>query len=104
MLFWKLFRKYTQSFDKKEILKGMIVGLSIDQTQKNLFLESLEFLSDEALELLYQKITRFVDILEEESLFQSRKKTETVYSEVEKLENIEKKNTQNSFNLLLDSI
>ncbi len=104
MLFWKLFRKYTRSFDKKEILKGMIVGLSIDQTQKNLFLESLEFLSDEALELLYQKITRFVDILEEESLFQSRKKTETVYSEVEKLENIEKKNTQNSFNLLLDSI
>jgi len=82
----------------------MIRGLSIDSTQKNLFLDSLEVLEGEALESLYQKISKFVNVIEEENSFQKRKMTQRKYSEIEEMENSEKKKTQNSFNILLDSI
>jgi hypothetical protein len=53
---------------------------------------------------LYLKITKFVEMVEDENLqkrwFSSQKK----YTEIEELENLEKKKTQNSFNILLDSI
>jgi hypothetical protein len=104
MLFGTILRKYTKQSYRKELLEKMIWGLSIDATQKNLFLDSLDLLDEKALESLYLKITKFVEMVEDENLqkrwFSSQKK----YTEIEELENLEKKKTQNSFNILLDSI
>lgn len=72
--------------------------------QKNLFLDSLELLDESALESLYIKITKFVIVTEEENSIKKHIFTQRKFSEIEELENTEKKKTQNSFNILLDSI
>lgn len=82
----------------------MIQGLSIDTTQKNLFLDSLDLLDERALESLYAKITKFVEMVEDEKLQKRWSSSRKKYTEIEELENLEKKKTQNSFNILLDSI
>jgi hypothetical protein len=68
MLFGTILRKYTKQSYKKELLEKMIRGLSIDATQKNLFLDSLDLLDEKALESLYLKITKFVEMVEDENL------------------------------------
>lgn len=82
----------------------MILWLSIDDTQKNLFLESMEFLETEAIDILYERIARFVSTLDEEASIESRKQINSAYSKIEQIENTERKKTQNSFNILLDGI
>lgn len=104
MLFGAILKKYLKVSDRKILLEKMIQGLSIDSTQKNLFLDSLELLDDSAMESLYKKISNFVLVTEEENSIRKRSVTQKIYSEIEELENSEKKKTQNSFNILLDSI
>lgn len=104
MLFGAILKKYSKLNDRRTLLGDMIRGLSIDSTQKNLFLDSLELLDGDALESLYQKISKFVNVTEEENSFQKRRMAQKKYSEIEEMENSEKKKTQNSFNILLDSI
>lgn len=104
MLFGAILKKYLKVSDRKILLEKMIHGLSIDSTQKNLFLDSLELLDDAAMESLYKKISNFVLVTEEENSIKKRSVTQKIYSEIEELENSEKKKTQNSFNILLDSI
>jgi hypothetical protein len=104
MLFGAILKKYWKPSDRKILLEKMIRGLSIDSTQKNLFLDSLELLDEAALESLYKKISNFVVITEEQNSLEKRALTQKVYSDIEKMENSEKKKTENSFNILLDSI
>jgi hypothetical protein len=104
MLFGTILRKYTKQSYRKELLEKMIQGLSIDATQKNLFLDSLDLLDEKALESLYIKITKFVEMVEDEKLQKRWSSNQKKYTEIEELENLEKKKTQNSFNILLDSI
>ncbi len=104
MLFGTILRKYTKQSYRKDLLEKMIQGLSIDTTQKNLFLDSLDLLDEKALESLYLKITKFVEMVEDEKLQKRWSTNQKKYTEIEELENLEKKKTQNSFNILLDSI
>lgn len=104
MLFGAILRKYLKQNDRKILLEKIIRWLSIDSMQKNLFLDSLELLDESALESLYVKITKFVIFTEEENSIKKRIFTQRKYSEIEEMENTEKKKTQNSFNILLDSI
>jgi len=104
MLFGAILKKYLSVSNRKILLEKMIRWLSIDSTQKNLFLDSLELLDDAALESLYKKISNFVMVTEEQNSLEKRALTQKVYSDIERLENSEKKKTQNSFNILLDSI
>lgn len=46
MLFGAILRKYSKRNDRKVLLENMIRGLSIDSTQKNLFLDSLDLLDE----------------------------------------------------------
>lgn len=104
MLFGTILRKYTKPTDRRILLREMILWLSIDDTQKNLFLESMEFLDSEAIDILYERISRFVATLDEEAALENRKQVNSTYSKIEQIENTERKKTQNSFNILLDGI
>jgi hypothetical protein len=104
MSFGTLLRKYLRWSDRKILLESVILWLSIDRTQKNLFLESLELLDESGLESLYLKITKFVDVTEDENSIRKGLLAKKKYTEIEELENSEKKKAQNSFNILLDSI
>ena len=104
MLLSGLLKKFFKDRDRREILRSLILGLKIDSTQKNLFLDSLSILEGEELELLYQKIQSFVQMFENEQIilqWENRIKTQKSIS-VQERETKEKERI--SFNILLDNI
>ena len=104
MLLSGLLKKFFKDRDRREILRSLILGLKIDSTQKNLFLDSLSILEGEELELLYQKIQSFVQMFENEQIilqWENRIKTQKSNS-VQERETKEKERI--SFNILLDNI
>jgi len=58
-------KKIKERKEKIKIIKDIIEIVSIDDTQKNLYIESLEVIDDENLESLYQQLVALTQILEE---------------------------------------
>jgi len=58
-------KKIKERKEKIKIIKDIIEIVSIDDTQKNLYIESLEVIDDENLESLYRQLVALTQILEE---------------------------------------
>lgn len=104
MFLGNIFRKYKEREHRLLLVKEIINWLQIDEKQKNLYFESLEFLDEEGLDRFYKKLTSVIDIIEEWESVENFKKQKTSIKELQKEENIEKKQEINSFNLILDNI
>ncbi len=104
MLFGTILRKYTRRKEKSVLLKEMILGLKIDQIQKDLFIDSLEVLDDTTMDGLYEKILHFADQIEDKQIQDRFRLESSLTQKIGRSERKEKEKEQNSFNILLDSI
>ena len=104
MLISQIFKRILGSPSKKEVVRVCIESLQIDQTQKNLFLWSLDFLDEEWLELLYLKITKFLEEIADRKDFQKWEFYKQEQIKIHTKEYNENLKEKNSFKILLDTI
>ena len=105
MFLWALLKKFSKNFEKRQIIRDVIDKLNLDKKQEQLYIESLDILDDESLDLFYRKLVALVDILEERDVMLAWR------GEVQKIQNIrileqEQERTDNTgkFNILFDNI
>lgn len=75
----------------------------MDKKQEQLYLESLDILDDEYLDLFYKKLTALIDIIEEKDVIIAGEKQAEVIREIRVQEQKEQEYVGN-FNILFDNI
>jgi len=55
-----IFKKYSEKSKKKKIISTIIENLNINEKQKKLYLDSLDFLDELGLEKLYKSLEVFM--------------------------------------------
>lgn len=96
-----LLKKFSKNEEKRQIIREVIFRLTLEQKQEQLYLDSLEILDDEYLDLFYKKLVALIDIIEEKEVIISGEK------QGEKIKNIhsqEQKEQKEDFNILFDNI
>ena len=73
MILFDFFKKQKAYEEKKKTTKILINSLKIPENQKRLFLESLEDISPEQLDKMYNELTNFIKELELKELEDIRK-------------------------------
>ncbi|EKE26759.1 MAG: hypothetical protein ACD_4C00158G0002 [uncultured bacterium (gcode 4)] len=104
MFLWTFYKKYKEREYRIVLVKDLIKGLDIDDSQKQLYIESLEVLDEESLDRFYKKLTSVIDIIEEDINKQQFIKTKEIANLSKNQEQIDKIQEINSFNFLLDNI
>lgn len=61
MFLSNILKRIREKGQRKTILKELINSLRIDETQRYLYLESLELLDDEGMTAFYHRLVAFVD-------------------------------------------
>lgn len=61
MFLSNILKRIREKGQRKTILKELICSLRIDETQRYLYLESLELLDDEGMTAFYHRLVAFVD-------------------------------------------
>ncbi|MDD5197913.1 MAG: hypothetical protein PHN60_03575 [Candidatus Gracilibacteria bacterium] len=103
MFLGSLLKKFSKNNEKRQIIREVIFRLSLDKKQEQLYMESLDILDDEYLDLFYKKLTALIDILEEKDIINSQEKQNEKILEIQGKEEKEEKYTTN-FNILFDNI
>jgi hypothetical protein len=97
---WNFLKKIKEKKEKIKIIKDIIEIVSIDQIQKNLYLESLEIIADENLDSLYRQLVALTQILEEKEAIDLYK-----WNIIQKTEEQQEKQRElNSLQILLDNV
>ncbi len=99
-----IFRKYSEKTKKKKIVITIIQNLNINDKQKNLYLDSLEFLDEIWLDKLYKSLEVFMDEVEKKQLEDIKKENFTQIAWMRKKEAFEKQKEINSFWFLLNNL
>ena len=103
MFLWALLKRFSKKDEKKQIVRDVIFKLKLDSSQEQLYLESLDILDNENLDLFYRKLVALVDILEERGVM------DLWQQQTKKIQNIRKKEEKDvenmwNFNILFDNI
>lgn len=96
-----LLKKFSKNEEKRQVIREVIFRLTLEQKQEQLYLDSLEILDDEYLDLFYKKLVALIDIIEEKEVIISGEK------QGEKIKNIHSQESQEQkedFNILFDNI
>ena len=99
-----IFRKYTEKSKRKRIIITIIENLNISEKQKNLYLDSLDFLDDIWLEKLYKSLEAFMWEVEKQQLEDISQNNFTKIAWMRKKEAQEKQKEINSFWFLLNNL
>jgi hypothetical protein len=103
MFLWNLLKRFSKNNEKRQIVREVIFRLSLDKNQEQIYLESLDILDDEYLDLFYKKLTALIDIIEEKEVIILGEKQMVKIQEIRTQEKKEEmKNT--NFNILFDNI
>ncbi len=100
----KILKKYHKANQKKAMLKTIISALKISEQQKQLYLDALEVIKNDALDNLYEDITAFADNVEVKEIQDIRKQNFTNIQWMTKQEAEEKKQDLNAFSFLLHNL
>lgn len=103
MFLWNLLKRFSKNTEKRQIIREVIYRLSLDKKQEQLYLESLDILDDEYLDLFYKKLTALIDIIEEKDVIIAGEKQAEVIREIRVQEQKEQEYVGN-FNILFDNI
>lgn len=103
MLF-KFFEKQKEEKNKIILIKKIISSLNIPESQKDLYLSSLDILDLEWLDKLYIKLTNFIKEIEHEELKNNSRNNFRQIHGLRKKEANEKQQEINSFSFLLNNI
>ncbi len=99
-----IFKKYSEKNKKIELIKTIIENLNINEKQKKLYLETLDFLDEVWLEKLYKSLDNFIWEIEQKEINSISKNNFTNISWLRKKEAIEKQKELNSFWFLLNNL
>lgn len=100
MLFSGILERYRKKKEKRLIVRELILSLRIDERQRNLYLESLDILDEDGMQVLYERLYQFVESLEEKNIYNSKKTIDSVRQK----ESAEREKDARSFNILLDNV
>ena len=104
LMILKILNKYNDKIKRKKIIITIINNLNITDNQKNLYLDSLDFLDDFWLEKLYNSLKTFISDLEQEKLEKITTENFSKIAWIRKKEAIEKEKELNSFWFLLNNL
>lgn len=102
-----ILKKMVRGSEKRAVIREVIARLKLEQDQEQLYLDSLDILDDEHLEMFYRKLVALVDILEEQDVVLIGDKQVSKLSHIQMLEEEEWKNIRqdvSNFNILFDNI
>lgn len=102
MFLWSLLKKFSKDFEKRQIIRDVIDKLKLDQKQEQIYIECLEILDDENLDLFYRKLIALVDIIEERDAIKTGQKQTDVIQSIREKES--KEEPVENFNILFDNI
>ena len=92
-----IFKKYSEKSKKKKIIITIIENLNINEKQKKLYLDSLDFLDEGGLEKLYKSLEVFMSEIEKQQISDISKENFTKIAGMRKKEVVEKQKELNSF-------
>mgnify|MGYP003596783487 CR=1 FL=1 len=99
-----IFKKYNEKSSKKKIIITIIEKLNINETQKQLYLDSVDFLDDIWLEKMYNVLQEYVVSIENKEYENISKQNFSNVAWLRKKEALEKQKEINSFWFLLNNI
>ncbi len=99
-----IFKKYSEKSKKKKIISTIIENLNINEKQKKLYLDSLDFLDEIGLEKLYKSLEVFMWEIEKKQISDISKENFTKIAGMRKKEVVEKQKELNSFWFLLNNL
>lgn len=99
-----IFKKYSEKSKKKKIITTIIENLNINEKQKKLYLDSLDFLDELGLEKLYKSLEVFMSEIEKKQISDISKENFTKIAGMRKKEVVEKQKELNSFWFLLNNL
>lgn len=103
MLF-SFLQKQKNKKHQKKLIESMILALNVDETQKTLYLESLEILSWEELDVVFSKLTFFVEKIEIREIEQIEKESFVSIAGMRKKEAEEKLEEVNGLSFLFHNL
>lgn len=99
-----IFRKYSETNKKKKIIITIIQNLNINEKQKNLYLDSMNFLDEIWLDKLYKSLEVFMWEIEKKQIDDITRESFTKIAWMRKKEVLEKQKDINSFWFLLNNL
>ncbi|MDD5769343.1 MAG: hypothetical protein PHE25_00095 [Candidatus Gracilibacteria bacterium] len=99
-----IFKKYSEKSKRKKIIITIIQNLNINEKQKNLYLDSLEFLDEIGLDKLYKSLESFMGEIERQQMEDISRESFTKIAGMRKKEVQEKQKEINSFGFLLNNL
>lgn len=100
----KFLKKQKNLQKKRKLIKTMIFSLRIPEGQKKLYLESLDILDMNALNDLYNNLTRFIENIELREIEEINKENFSNIIWMRKKEAEDRKKELNAFSFLLSNI
>ena len=94
-------KKYSH---KKKLIETMIVSLHVEESIKELYLQAIEKMSQEELDELYRKLTKFVEKIELKEISDIRSQSFTNIAGMKKKEAEEKTRDINALSFLFHNI
>lgn len=104
MFLSNLLRRIREKSQRKTVLKELIESLRIDETQRFLYLESLELLDDEGLTAFYNRLLAFVDETEGSQILADGERRTGFVKELRSAENEERMKEADNANFLFDNV
>ena len=104
MFFKDFLTKIKERNQKRLVIRELISNLLIDETQKNLYLESLELLEDTLLDAFYEKLQILVGGIEQNILSVEYTKNSNTLKEIKEKEKEDRTKEFGNYNILLDNI
>ncbi len=99
-----IFKKYSEKNKKKKIIITIIENLNINEKQKNLYLDSLDFLDEIGLDKLYKSLEIFMWEIEKKQIDDISQESFTKIAWMRKKEVLEKQKEINSFWFLINNL
>lgn len=97
-------KKQKKTKNKKKLTQIMIMNLEIPETQKNIYIQSLNFIEYKHIDIIYNDLIKFIERYEIKELEDISKSNFVNIAGMQKKEAEDKKKEINAFNLLLNNI
>jgi len=104
MFIGSILKRMTRGSEKRRVIREVIARLRLEKDQEKLYLESLEVLDDEHLEMFYRKLVALIDIIEERDAITIGDKKQSQISNIRSKEKKEREESIGNFNILFDNI
>lgn len=104
MFLSNILKRIREKGQRKTILKELINSLRIDETQRYLYLESLELLDDEGMTAFYHRLVAFVDETEGRQILAEWEKRSGFVKNIHTAEEEERSKEVDNANFLFDNV